>query len=254
MEAQLKKYIEGCSSMAVACSGGVDSVYLMDVATEVLGPDRVTGFFYRSPFQKAKKEDEILRLGRERGWSVEILSGVPGEDILRNDEKRCYFCKRELFRRIGIIAEERGIETVADGTNTDDLTEDRPGLVAVRELEVANPLAEVGFGKADIRSFAKKRGLSVWNLPSDSCLATRISRGERITPRRLRIVERGEFLLRTWGCSDFRLKLEGNVGILWLREEDRDKFKRELEVLQRNPERIGVSRLLLRGRKGEKIK
>jgi uncharacterized protein len=124
-----------------------------------------------------------------------------------NAPSRCYFCKRELWTKLGAVARERGIAVVADGTNADDLGHHRPGLQAAAEFEIRSPLAEAGYTKADVRAEARALGIPVWDAPAAPCLSSRIRYGLSVTAGRLRQVEQGEALLRSLGVvGDLRVR------------------------------------------------
>src|SRR4029079_17893747 len=118
-----------------------------------------------------------------------------------NPSNRCYFCKSELWSRVVPLAQARGIATVGDGTNADDLTGHRPGAVAAKEQGVISPLAILEFTKAEIRDRSKARGLPTWAQPSSPCLSSRIPYGTPVTVARLRRVEEAESVLRGLGVT-----------------------------------------------------
>jgi uncharacterized protein len=129
---------------------------------------------------------------------------------LANPTNRCYFCKSELWARLGRVAAERGFDAVVDGTNADDLREHRPGARAAAERGVHSPLAELGWTKAEIRRASRHLGLPTWDAPAAPCLSSRIRYGLEITPARLGQVERGEDYLRRLGVTgDLRVRHHG---------------------------------------------
>ncbi|HXF96251.1 MAG TPA: ATP-dependent sacrificial sulfur transferase LarE, partial [Gemmatimonadales bacterium] len=130
---------------------------------------------------------------------------------LANPTHRCFFCKTELWHRLGALARERGYAVVCDGTNADDLREHRPGLAAGRSAGVRSPLAEAGLTKAQVRAAARQLGLPNWDAPAAPCLSSRVRYGIRITPERLRQVERAEAYLRELGVrGDLRVRHHGD--------------------------------------------
>ncbi|MGH2897490.1 MAG: hypothetical protein ACRDMZ_02360, partial [Solirubrobacteraceae bacterium] len=114
----------------------------------------------------------------------------------------CYFCKTELWSRLVPLAAARGITTVADGTNADDLTSHRPGAAAAREHGVVSPLALFQFSKADVRERSHAMGLPTWDQPSSPCLSSRIPYGTPVTVGRLQRVERAEAAVRALSVTD----------------------------------------------------
>ena len=143
-------------------------------------------------------------------FQVPLLEDDTGElddpEYLRNAPDRCYFCKSELWTRLGEIAGARGA-VVVDGTNADDLGEHRPGLRAAAERRVRSPLAELGWSKARVREASRALGLPTWDAPAAPCLSSRVRYGLPITPERLRQVEDGERYLRGLGVTgDLRVR------------------------------------------------
>ena len=131
-----------------------------------------------------------------------------------NPSNRCYFCKSELWSRLSEVARERGMRTVLDGSNADDVGDHRPGAVAAAENAVRSPLLEAGLTKAEIRAWSRELGLPTWDQPAAPCLASRLPYGIAVTPERLKEVERAELSLRAMGFRDFRVRHHGGVARL----------------------------------------
>jgi uncharacterized protein len=130
---------------------------------------------------------------------------------LSNPTDRCYFCKSELWTRLGEIARGRGFDAIIDGTNADDLGEHRPGLRAAEQHSIRSPLAELGWTKDAIRAASRELGLPTSDAPSAPCLSSRVAYGLRITPERLQQVEAGEAYLRGLGVAgDLRVRHHGD--------------------------------------------
>jgi len=118
------------------------------------------------------------------------------------------------------VARARGFTTVVDGTNADDLRDYRPGAQAAREHEVASPLAELGFTKADIRMRSHALGLPTWQQPSSPCLSSRLPYGTSVTAERLGQVERAERALRALGIAgDLRVRYHDDLARVELEAE-----------------------------------
>ena len=64
------------------------------------------------------------------------------------------------------------------------------------KMEYRSPLAETRFSKKMVRETAKSVGLSVYDKPSNSCLASRIPWGQSVTAERLARIEIGEKIVR----------------------------------------------------------
>jgi uncharacterized protein len=192
----------------VTFSGGVDSTFLLWAARRALGPDRVTAFTATSPTYPAYELAESRQLAAAFGVRQLIVASneldIPG--FADNPERRCYYCKQELFAAALAKARELGLPTVVDGANLDDLADYRPGREAARELGIRSPLLEAGLGKADIRELSRQAGLPTAEKQPFACLASRFPYGTQITAARLHQVDRCESFLREHGFATYRVR------------------------------------------------
>ena len=208
LQAGLKKL----KTAAVAFSGGVDSAFLLAVAARS-GLERLmavtvdSAFVTREEIQRARQTAADLGV-MHQVLEVDILSH---EQVTANSPERCYHCKTVVFTLIRKAADEAGIRHVLHGVNTDDLTDYRPGLKAAGELTILAPLVESGFSKHQIRTCSRKMGLTTWNLPSQSCLATRIPFFDAITRQTLCRIEQAERFIRSLGFAHVRVRCHGDL-------------------------------------------
>ena len=211
-EKKLAVLLEKCMPLAVAFSGGVDSTYLLHEAAKA-GKGKVTALIMKTPSVPERELDEAVAFCKSRGISFFVLPADPfsAEGFRENGRDRCYICKHFLFSALLEKAKEEGIPFVADGTNADDTKEFRPGLKALKELDIRSPLAEAGLTKKEIRELSEKEGLPTWNKPSFSCLATRFPYGEELTVEKLRRTEAAENLLADLGFTQRRVRVHGNL-------------------------------------------
>jgi pyridinium-3,5-biscarboxylic acid mononucleotide sulfurtransferase len=213
-EARLVDWLVSRGSIAIGFSGGVDSAYLAAVAVESLGGDRVVGIIGRSASYPEAQWISARAVADGIGLDVIEIDTDELDDprYAANPSNRCYFCKSELWSRVVPLAHARGIPTVADGTNADDLTGHRPGALAAKEQGVVSPLAMFELTKAEIRDRSKARGLATWEQPSSPCLSSRIPYGTPVTVARLRRVEDAESALRALGVAgDLRVRHFGTM-------------------------------------------
>jgi uncharacterized protein len=209
----LRLHLETLGRVVLGYSGGVDSAVLAVTGVKTLGRERFLAVTGRSASYPEFQEDTGSAIAERFGVPLLTIDTHELDDprYLRNSTDRCYFCKSELWARLRQIAEERGFDTVIDGTNADDLGEHRPGLRASREQAVRSPLAELGWTKAEVREAARELGIPSWNAPASPCLSSRVAYGLAITPERLHQVEQGESLLRAIGVTgDLRVRHHGD--------------------------------------------
>lgn len=198
---------------AVALSAGVDSTVVAKAARLALGSQAVavtadTPSLPRSELQLAQQLAETIDIRH-----VVIPTGeIDQQAYRRNHQDRCFHCKTELYRQMEQIARQLQVRVLANGANTDDLGDYRPGLEAAKNHQVRSPLIECGLSKADVRALAQHWNLPNWDKPAAPCLSSRIAYGVEVTPERLSMIEQGEAFLGGLGLREFRLRFhEGDV-------------------------------------------
>lgn len=215
----LEEFFAQTPKAAAAFSGGTDSAYVLWAAKKY-GCD-VRAYYVNTAFQPAFELEDARRLSEE----LDIPLTVVDMDILSvpeaagNGPERCYYCKRAIFTGLKEAALRDGYTVLLDGTNASDDAGDRPGMRALKELEVRSPLRECGITKAQVRERSKEAGLFTWEKPAYACLATRIPTGTQIRAEDLARVERAESVLERAGFRDFRVRLYGDGARLQITED-----------------------------------
>ncbi len=214
----LQKFFTEHPKAALGFSGGVDSSYLLWAAVNA-GAD-IAPYYIQTAFQPAFELEDAKRLCEQIGVKLNViqLDALADPRVAANPANRCYYCKVGLFGALRARAKADGYDLLLDGTNASDDAGDRPGMKALREMEVRSPLRECGLTKAMIRQESRKAGLFTWDKPAYACLATRVPTGRTITPELLRRVEGAETALFALGFTDFRVRLYDDAARLQLPE------------------------------------
>ena len=209
---RLRAILRDMQKVLVAFSGGVDSTFLLRVATQELG-DNAVALTTRSPTAVDEDYELAVRLARE--WSVRHIVidanelEIPG--YAANPTNRCFFCKDNLYDICVAEAPKLGIEHIVDGANLDDLGDYRPGLQAAAQHRIHHPLVEAELSKAEIRALSQELGLPTWDKPSSPCLSSRFPYGTAITRAGLERVAGGERVLRALGFGECRVRFHEQV-------------------------------------------
>ena len=209
---RLLKILGALNRPVLALSGGVDSSFLCHALT-ASGAEGACAVTLKSDFFPESEIERARMAARSSGIEHYLIdiTGLHYELIGSNDPDRCYFCKRGIFAEIKAFAERRGLKDILDGTNADDSDELRPGMKALREMEIISPLKDAGFTKALIRKAARSLGIAAADIPSSSCLATRFPCGERPDREKVKKVAMAEEYLRAKGIGQLRVRIHGRL-------------------------------------------
>lgn len=224
----LKGMIRSYERAGVAFSGGIDSSLLLHAAGEVLGKDNVLALHGRSVLNRSVDVERIFTTDFQDIATLEVieLNPLSWPDFINNDHARCYHCKKKTYTLFQKRLAQEGISILLDGTNADDHRQQRPGYAVLEELQVYAPLEQAGIGKKEIRFLAKFFGISHYNLPSNSCLATRLAYLPRICGSDLHRVKRIEDQLEDLGFTGCRARPVEKGLLLEVRQQDFQRISR----------------------------
>ncbi len=229
MDARIEKlllYVKKLGSAVVAYSGGSDSSLLALLTYKALGKDAVLATV-ESPLTTAEEIKESKEIARSIGIEQYILYSdiLSLPEFRENPKHRCYICKKEMFSSICRLKKELGFSSVIEGSNADDILTFRPGLDALKKLDIKSPFLEAGLNKQMIRAYAKALGLSNHDLPSSACLASRIPYGQKITSKKLAKIKDAEYFLKKLGYKVVRVRYHYPVARI---EVKKDKIEKTL--------------------------
>ena len=221
-QGQLEEYLKTLKKAAIAYSGGIDSSYLLFVANKVLPKKQVLAVIANGIMVPRKDYEEAIAFLKENHFQYIEVPYNPLEitEFKENHKNRCYHCKKELMIILKKVANENGYEYLLDGKNADDLTVYRPGNKATEEVGVISPLAKFEISKEEIRQYSKNLGISFWNKPSNSCLATRFPYNTHLTETGLKKVEQSEEVIKDLGIEKVRVRVHDTIARIEVDPED----------------------------------
>ncbi len=219
---RLKEILRGMKRVVVAYSGGLDSTFLLKAAIDTLGKDNVLAVTARSETYPVSEYKEAVAIAKGFGAKHVTINTreLSIKNFRSNPVNRCYYCKKELFKRLNAIKKRYGMKYVVDGTNLDDLKDIRHGSKAAEEEDVKRPLLEAKITKNDIRKLSKDLELPTWDKPPFACLASRFPFNDRITISGLKRIEEAEGCMRRMGFNQVRVRLHGETARIEVTEND----------------------------------
>lgn len=193
----LVNWFEDKNKVMIALSGGVDSALVAYAAFKKLGNSAIA---VTADYETLSEEElqTTKQICSEIGIQQFLLNynELENKEFTKNDSSRCFHCRLELGDHLIELAKEHDVQIIVDGTNLNDLGEYRPGIEALKQNGIRSPLVETNFSKSQIRDAAKFVGLSVFDKPSNSCLASRIPWGQRVTAEKLTRIEFAETIVK----------------------------------------------------------
>ena len=177
------------------------------VASQTLGAKSLAALA-DSPSLPRRELEEAVAVAARFSIPLRIIQTREFDNpaYVANPDNRCFFCKHELFTRLAPLAREEHFAVIAYGENASDAGDYRPGAQAAEQFQVRAPLKEAGLTKAEIRALSAQFGLPTADKPQMACLSSRVPHGEAVTPEKLSMIERAEYVLRDLGFHDLRVR------------------------------------------------
>ena len=193
--------------IVIALSGGVDSSTVAALAQRAVG-NKATAVTALSETLPQRELEDARHIATEIGIRHQLIefSELASEEFRENTGRRCYFCQSMRFDQLRDIAEQIDAPVLASGTNYSDTGDHRPGLQAMAEQNVYQPMLKHEIEKEEVRQIARWLGLSVWDKPAKACLSSRIPHGLEVTEERLQRIEAAEDVLHARGFRQFRVR------------------------------------------------
>jgi pyridinium-3,5-biscarboxylic acid mononucleotide sulfurtransferase len=219
--AKLHATLQDLGSVLVAFSGGTDSAYLAYAAHFALG-NNMQAIIADSPSLPRAELAAALAFTVDHNIPIQILhtNELDNPDYQRNDARRCFHCKDELFTQMEAERASRGFAHIAYGMNLDDRAEFRPGQQAATQHHAVAPLVTAGLTKHEIRTLALQAGLKLWDKPASACLASRIEYGRPVSRANLTQVEQAEEALHALGFPQVRVRHHGDLARIEISRDD----------------------------------
>ncbi|HVX02531.1 MAG TPA: ATP-dependent sacrificial sulfur transferase LarE [Nitrososphaera sp.] len=240
---RLVSWFPAGSKVIVALSGGVDSAVVALAAKKALGDNAVA---ITADYKTLAGEElaTARKVAQEIGIQHQIIEydELENSEFVKNDKMRCYHCRTELGQHLADEAKKAGAQLIVDGTNLDDLSDYRPGIRALRENGVKSPMVELGIGKAEVRRMAKESGLSVYDKPSNACLASRIPTGMEVTYAKLCKIENSEIIVKSvFGVRQVRVRDHGEIARIEVEKNELDRMfdSKKLDLVDKKLKELG---------------
>lgn len=248
---KLLEILRGMKKAAVMFSGGIDSFFLLYAAKEAMGSENVmavtlkTDFFAECEFERA-----LIGIKKLKVKHITVEDDLlADENIRKNGEDRCYYCKGRMIRKALEAVKPLGFDQVVEGTNASDMEDHQPSCRALEELNVRSPLLEAGLKKDEIISLLFKKGFFEVVRPPDACLACRVAPNEEITREKLQMTEQAEDFIKIMGYCGVRVHYRNGNAVIDIDKNDSEKFQgRHFKMVEKKLKELGYGEIQIEPR------
>ncbi|MDH5806142.1 MAG: ATP-dependent sacrificial sulfur transferase LarE [Candidatus Methanomethylicaceae archaeon] len=222
---ELENWFMNLKNVLIAYSGGLDSTLIAYIANKVLN-NKAMAVTIKTLFIDEYELEYAIKKAKELGIKHKVVELNLPEILFENPRNRCYICKKYMIKKLKEIAKEEGYDLIIDGTNYDDLNENRLGIIALKEEGIRSPLAELRINKNKIKEISKELGLN-YKKSSNTCLATRFPYGYKIKLEELKMVANAEKIIKEEGFENVRVRHFGNIAKIEVEKEYISRFMNE---------------------------
>jgi len=248
MTEKLKKltgFLKG-KKILVAFSGGTDSTALLHILKNT--PDvNVTAVTVQGAHIPKIELNRAISFCKKFNIEHKIVKVdvLKIKELKESDIKRCYYCKTHIFTLLKQMAGEVNADIIADGTNLDDKGDYRPGMQALKELDVFSPFLYFKIGKKEIFDYLRKQNLDEYIQPSNACLISRINYGTEVSEQLLNKIDEFEDSLRLLGFRQVRARIHTNLVRIEIEKEKFKDFFIHLDEIKSKAEMHGLKYITL---------
>ncbi len=201
MMERVKKILSKYRGGVVAFSGGKDSLALCLLAKEVFGDSHLC-LTVRYPYTHQWTVAKAVEMAKTFSLNHRVVEMELPYELRENQPLRCYWCKRRMFEKLREFAKKGW--GIFEGSLAGE--EAREGLRAAWEMGVTSPFAEARVSKKKIINFLKEKGANPEEIPSETCLLTRLPLRAKFDLEIIRKIEKVEDFLREKGIQGARAR------------------------------------------------